>query len=339
MVSEGKEIYIIAEAGINHNGDLDIARGLVTDAFDSGCDAIKFQSFNPDEFVGDRSLMITYQDGKGRVIEESQYEFFKKVMLPDDWHFELSSYCKKIGIDFLSSAADPYYVDILEKLNVPYIKIASEDIINYKLLKYLALKEMPVILSTGMADEEEITSALNLLQGSRHIILLHCVSSYPTKIEEANVLRMVTLKEKFGMDVGYSDHTIGPICCLTAAALGAKIIEKHFTLDKSMKGPDHKIALNPSEMKDMVANIREIDICRGDGELKYRACEEEGRGKYRRTIVASRDLFKGNIISAEDLDYKRTGRGLHPRETEKLIGKTLNCDKKCNEIIETGDVL
>ena len=339
MESQVKEAYIIAEAGINHNGDLDIARRLVIDAFDSGCDAIKFQSFNPDEFIGDRSLMITYQDEKGRVIEESQYEFFKRVMLPDDWHFELSSYCKEIGIDFLSSAADPYYVDILEKLNVPYIKIASEDIINYKLLKYLGLKKIPVILSTGMADEDEIRSAINLLKGSRHIILLHCVSSYPTKIEEANVLRMVTLKEKFGMDVGYSDHTIGTICCLAAATLGARIIEKHFTLDKNMEGPDHKIALNPGEMKDMVVNIRDIGLCKGNGELKYRACEEEGREKYRRTIVASRDLFKGNIISTEDLDYKRTGRGLHPRETANLIGKKLNCDKRFNEIIEMGDVL
>lgn len=327
--------YIIAEIGSNFNGSLQIAKESIKVAKECGADAVKFQTFKAEEFVANKELTYTYTNAEGKQMIESQYDMFKKLELKDDWHHILNEYAKSLDIDFMSSAADKRAVDLLIDLKVPAIKFASEDLINVNLLEYTAKKKYPIILSTGMADEFEISNALKIFEKekSEQIILMHCVSQYPTKDENAGLNRINALKDKYPYVIGYSDHTEGWLAPVLSVGIGSRIIEKHFTLDKNLPGPDHKMATNPEEFNEMVKKIRLAEKMLGQKSLNYQKVEEKARIEFRRSIVAKKDLKKGTIITNDMLAFKRPGEGLKPYEKNNVIGKTLTKDILENEKI------
>ncbi|MCB0335412.1 MAG: N-acetylneuraminate synthase family protein [Bdellovibrionales bacterium] len=289
---------------------------------------VKFQSFKADEFVADRSLEYTYALADGTQITESQYDMFKRVELPDAWHGRLRAYADAKHTLFLSSAADRQAVDLLIEVGAPAIKLASEDLINVELLEYVAGKGVPTILSSGMADEREIEIALDFFvqANNPHVILLHCVSEYPTKLEDLNLGRILALRSRFDLLVGLSDHTVGTKAAIAARALGIVYIEKHFTTDTTRRGPDHAMSADPAVLAELCRNIRETEAMLGDGRLSYQAVEEYGRVNFRRSIVAKRDIQAGEVLTKELIHYKRPGQGLKPYEQSLILGKRINKD-------------
>jgi len=332
--------YIIAEIGINFNGDLDIAKKSIDAASEAGADAVKFQTFSADEFVADKNLKYTYETYDGKKITENQYDIFKRNELPDEWHQVLQRHSKECEVEFLSSVADIHAVDLLDTLNVSAFKIASEDLINIELIKYLSTKDRPVILSTGMADSHEIDNAVTLIESSGvgNLILLHCVSAYPTPISSCNLNRIKALKTAYKCPVGYSDHTEGHASSVLAIGMGICMIEKHFTLDNKMEGPDHKFSQNPEQFKKLVQQIRESESMLGKNSLHYGEIEEISRKEYRRSIVAYRNIECGEIISKEMLAYKRPCSGLKPYEKNLIMGKKTNKNISRNSKITLNDV-
>lgn len=330
-----KQTYIIAEIGSNFNGDLEIAKKSIDAAVDCGANAVKFQTFKADEFVADKNLTYTYQTLTGEMVTETQYEMFKKLELPDEWHFELNQYANSKNVDFLSSAADRNAVDLLIELKVPIIKLASEDLINIALIEYVASKRYPTMLSTGMADEYEIDNALDIFEknGSNDVIILHCVSQYPTPVKDASLARISALK-KYNIPVGYSDHTEGWLAPMLSIAYGTCVIEKHFTLDKKLPGPDHKMAADPREFKKLVEMVRLAELIHGNETLHFHPSEQEARFEFRRSIVVKKDISKGTVIKENMLAYKRPGQGLKPYQKDLIIGKTLILDVKLNQQIK-----
>jgi N,N'-diacetyllegionaminate synthase len=322
VLKPGKPPYVVAEIGVNHNGDLQLARQTIDAAARAGADAVKFQTFHAEEFMADRDLVYEYESG-GRTVRESMYEMFKRLELPVAWHEELRDYARAQGLDFFSSASDTAAVDLLLDLGVPVLKIASEDLINLPLVRYITHKRVPVVLSTGMADEAEIDQAVSLLRdgGCKDLLLLHCVSLYPVPDGEANLLRMVSLREKYGAPVGYSDHTLGIEAATGAAALGAVFIEKHFTLDRALPGPDHALSSAPAELAALVASVRKVAQQRGSPDLKPSRGELAARRDFRRSVVAAVDIPEGAILTHEMLALKRPGTGIAPRQLEELVGK------------------
>jgi len=339
--TNNSETYIIAEIGSNFNGSLELAKKSIKSAADCGANAVKFQTFKADEFIADKDLTYTYFDNAGNKITESQYDMFKRLELKNEWHYKLAQYSNSLGVDFFSSAADTNAVDLLIDLKVPFIKFASEDLINVNLLEYAAKKNYPVILSTGMANEFEISNAVNIF--SRHdsskIILLHCVSQYPTKLENAALNRISALKEKYDYIVGYSDHTEGWLAPVLAVAIGAKVIEKHFTIDKNLEGPDHKMSSNPTEFSEMVRMIRMTEKTTGIKTLNYQSVEQNARTEFRRSIVAKENLKKGTVLTENMLAYKRPGNGLKPYEKNLILNKKLNTDIEKNQQIFLNSVI
>jgi N,N'-diacetyllegionaminate synthase len=332
--------YIVAEIGVNHNGSMELARTAIKAAAQSGADAVKFQTFKSDEFMANSSHPYKYVSN-GKNVSESMYGMFKRLELRDEWHAELQIYAHNQGVEFLSSAADPESVDLLCSLGVPAIKIASEDIINYPLLEYAGKAKIPLILSTGMADKEEIDSAVDMVirAGCPTLMLLHCVSVYPTPDEDAHIMRIVSLRQRYGFPVGYSDHTRGIEASIAAAALGAVLIEKHFTLDRSMEGPDHALSSDPDELHRLTAAVRKVARQRGEETLVYSRSEEKARKMFRRSIVAAVDIPKGAIIDRSMLSLKRPGTGLHPRDVDLLVRKQTRRAISQNEQITKDDVV
>ena len=297
--SEQIPAFIIAEAGINHNGDIETAKKLVKAAKETGADAIKFQSYHTEEFVG---------------VNSKNYQLFKDLELSEDEFAELHELSLKEGIEFISTPLDLSYVDVLDRMNVPAFKIASGDLTFIPLLQRVAGTGKPIILSTGMSTIGEIDRAVRTIReaGNDNIILLHCISAYPTPYNEVNLRAIKLLRDVFSLPSGYSDHTIGIQIPIAAVALGAKVIEKHFTLDKDMEGPDHKLSADPKEFTEMVDGIRIIEAARGDGYKRPMPCEEAGRFSGRRGIVSTVDLKDGDIISKRLLNYKRPATGIEP---------------------------
>lgn len=310
--------YIIAEIGNNHNGKYSLAKKSIIAAANCGANAVKFQSYSSEEFMSNKNLIYKYKTFRG-VKKEKMYKMFQRLEFKKEWYIPLFSLCKKLKIDFLSSAADILSINILKKIGCKTIKLASEDIINYPLLKYLSKKKIHVILSTGMADENEIKAALKIL-GKCKVSLLHCVSLYPTEEKELNLNRMLQLK-KFGKVVGFSDHSVGERAPLTAVAMGAKIIEKHFTLSKKLIGPDHLVSMDPKNFKNLINSVRKCEIMLGDGKITPDKKEYSMRKKFRRSIVAKTDIKKGQKILKSMIALKRPGTGLHPKYLDKVIGK------------------
>jgi N-acetylneuraminate synthase len=321
----GESPYVIAEIGSNHNGDMNLCRQLIDAAKKSGVDAVKFQSWTDSTLVSrsEYEKNTTYVDTKRHF--GSLEEMVKAYQFTPEQHYEISAYCLEHGVQFLSSAFSEKEVDLLESLDVPMHKIASMDINNYRLLKYIGQTGKPVALSTGMASLGEIEKAVHLLQENccGQIILLHCISIYPPDYRDIHLRNIPMLEQAFGLPVGFSDHSMGISIPLAAVALGACMIEKHFTLDRDMEGWDHWISATPEEMKGIVEEGRNITQALGVSVRTVSQDELEKRKKFRRCIVAARDLPKGHKIGFDDVDFKRPGDGIHPEELSYVLGRSI----------------
>ncbi len=316
----GDSIFIVAEVGVNHNGSLKRALRMVDEAARSGADAVKFQTFTPELLVSKQAPKANYQKGSSR---KNQLEMLERLALSHEDFLELSKRAEKRRILMLSTPFDEESVDFLETLNLPAYKIGSGDLTNLPLIEHVAKKGKPVILSTGMGTLDEVRRAVAAIreQGNQRIVLLQCVSSYPSKPAASNLRVMQTLRETFHVPVGFSDHTLGIEVSLAAAALGAVVIEKHFTLSRKLKGPDHKASLEPEEFKQMVGGVRRVEEALGKPEKVPTEEEMEMRLVSRRSIVASRDIGKGEAITREMLAMKRPGTGIQPSDLPALLGK------------------
>jgi len=334
LIGEEEHCFIIAEAGVNHNGNVELAKKLIDTAKDAGADAVKFQTFKAENVVIKNAEKTEYQK-ETTGAEESQYDMIKKLELTEYDFKELADYAKKRGILFLSSPFDKGSVDLLDGMNVPAFKIASGEITNFPLLRYIASKGKPIILSTGMSTLGEVEEALNVIgsEGVEDVILLHCVSNYPARIEDVNLRAMETLKQAFKLPVGFSDHTLGITASIAAVALGACVIEKHFTLDRNLPGPDHKASLEPDELKEMVKAIRDIEKALGNGIKRPAKDEEEIKKVARRSIVAKVDIPEGAIITENMLGVKRPGTGIAPKYIDRIVGRKAKENIRNDELV------
>lgn len=330
--------FIIAEAGVNHNGDINIAKRLIDKAYEAGADAIKFQTFKAENLVTENAPKAEYQ--KDTTGDGNQLEMLKSLELSIKDHIELKKYCEEKGIIFISTPFDFESVDLLEEIDVSLYKVSSGDLTNLPLLKYISSKNKPIILSTGMANLGEVEEAIETIfeTGNNKLILLHCTSNYPTEYEDVNLRAMITMKEAFKLPVGYSDHTNGIEVPIAAVTLGAKVIEKHFTLDRKMDGPDHKASLEPDELKTMVKSIRNIEKALGDGIKRCRKSEENTKSVARKSIVADRDINKGEVITINDISFKRPEFGLKPKYVNFIIDKKARRNIRKNEFITFYDI-
>jgi N-acetylneuraminate synthase len=331
--------YIIAEAGVNHNGSLETALQMVDSAKACGCDCIKFQTFKTERLVTKAAKKADYQILNTKN-EDSQFLMLKALELTYDDFFKIKKYCDKIEIDFMSTPFDSESVDLLEKLGISIYKMSSGDITNKILLEYVADKHKPIIISTGMCTMEEVREAVRWIEqrNNRQITMLHCTSNYPAPYDEVNMNAMLTLKQEFKYNVGYSDHTKGIAIPVMAVAMGAAVIEKHFTLDKSMEGPDHKASLDIGELKNMVEAIRNVEAAKGDGIKKPTDSEWNTREIARKSIVIKHDMKKGECLSMEDMDIKRPGTGIPPKYIDMVIGKCLVRDVEAEGILKFEDI-
>lgn len=321
-IGSGEPVFIIAEAGVNHNGDVNLAKQLIDEAVVAGADAIKFQTFHTDNIVTCTAEKAGYQK-KSTLSDESQYEMLKKLELADDVFRELSDYAKKRKILFLSTPFDAESVDLLDQIDVPSFKIPSGEITNFPLLKIIAEKKKTIILSTGMATLGEVEDAFHYLKicGAEDIILLHCTTSYPASMHSVNLRGMETLRCAFQVPVGYSDHTAGITIPIAAVAMGACVLEKHFTIDRRLSGPDHEASLEPQELHAMVKAIRDVEMATGNG-IKGPNDEEVAIKKIvRRSIVARCDIHAGDILKESNLAIKRSGTGIEPKFYESILHK------------------
>ena len=326
--------YIIAEAGVNHNGSIDLAFKLVDAAKRAGADCIKFQTFKSENLVSHNAQKAEYQ--KDTTGEGSQVEMLKGLELSYDEFLALKDYCDKIDICFLSTPFDFDSIEFLKSIDMPFWKIPSGEITNYPYLVSLAKTGKPVVMSTGMCEMEEIRAAINVLKenGTKDISLLHCNTEYPTPFSDVNLRAMQTMRDIFGLEVGYSDHTKGIEVPIAAVALGASIIEKHFTLDRNMEGPDHKASLEPDELAEMVTSIRNIEKALGDGNKTPSSSEMKNITVARKSIVAAMNINAGEMLTEDNLTVKRPGTGISPMKWNKVLGTRAIRDFKEDELIE-----
>ena len=341
IVPTEKRCVIIAEAGVNHNGDLGMAKELVRQAAEAGADYVKFQTFSTDKLVTRTAKQAAYQKQNLQSgDDDSQYNMLKKLELSHEDHYELIKTCNYYGIRFLSTAFDnDNLVFLMKELNLDCIKIPSGELTNYPYLRLAAQLDKPIILSTGMAVLDEIIATVDLLEKfgvpREHLYILHCTTEYPALVAEANLRAMDTIAEATGCKVGYSDHTMGIDISVAAAARGAAVIEKHFTLDRGLPGPDHPASLEPDELKRMVIAIRNVQRALGDGVKKPASSREEGnRNAARKSIVASRPIAAGEVFTEENLTTKRPGTGISPMRWPEIIGKTAKRAFAENDLIE-----
>ena len=334
---KAERAFVIAEAGVNHNGNKDFAIKLIEAAVKAKADAVKFQTFNAEKLVTLNARIADYQKKASNHQQETQYQMLKKLELKQNDFVELKSYCDSKNIEFMTTPFDieSLYltVDLLKR-----VKIASGEITNYPLLKEIAVQGKPIILSTGMCNVQEIHDAFNVLlkngASEEQITLLHCNTEYPTPFNDVNLKAMQALKNEFNVDVGYSDHTKGIEVPIAAAALGAKFIEKHFTLDRNMKGPDHAASLEPDELKKMVNSIRNVEIALGAQEKKVSRSEEKNKTIARKSIVASKDIKKGEMLTEKNLTTKRPANGISPMEWDSIVGTIANRNYSRDEMID-----
>lgn len=335
-------VIVIAEAGVNHNGSIEIAKQLVDKAAEAGADFIKFQTFKSEKLVSKYARQADYQKRNiGKKSDDSQLSMLKKLELSEEDHLELMDYCQKKGIKFFSTAFDLESIDYLHSLNLGLWKIPSGEITNYPYIKKIAGYREPVILSTGMCELSDIKSAYKVLANNgirkEQITILHCNTEYPTPYEDVNLRAMTALKDEFNVEVGYSDHTKGIEVPIAAVALGATVIEKHFTLDRNMEGPDHKASLEPDELKAMVSAIRHIEQALGSGHKTVSESERKNITIARKSIVAACDIKAGEIFTEENLTVKRPGNGISPMKWEEVIGLKAIRNFAEDEIIEVED--
>lgn len=327
-------IKIIAEAGVNHNGSIFLARQMVEAAKEAGADYVKFQTFRPQQMVSRYAEKASYQKeatGGG----ESQLEMLKQLALREEDFVQLAGVCREVGIGFLSTPFDLESIDFLDSLAMDFWKLPSGEVTNLPYLLRIAATGKPVVMSTGMCTMEEIDCALSWLkrEGAGGITLLHCNTQYPTPMADVNLRAMHTLRERFGLPVGYSDHTQGIEVPIAAAALGAQVIEKHFTLDRTMEGPDHAASLEPKELSAMVRGIRHVEEALGDGIKQPTRSEQENIAVARKSIVARRSISRGEVFSEENLTVKRPGSGISPMHWFELLGREAERDFAEDELI------
>ena len=334
-----KHTIIIAEAGVNHNGSIDMAKQLVLKAKEAGVDYIKFQTFKASKLVTKSAKQAEYQQKNIGNGEDSQYQMLKKLELSPEEHQILINYCNELGIKFFSTAFDFDSIDYLNSLDLGLWKIPSGEVTNYPFLKRIAAYNEKTILSTGMCDMQDVKNAVEALYknglSKENLILLHCNTEYPTPFEDVNLKAMDALRSEFGVEVGYSDHTKGIEVPIAAVALGATVIEKHFTLDRTLPGPDHKASLEPDELKAMVSAIRNIEkAVGGDGTKHVSESERKNIAIARKSIVAACDIKAGEVLTEDNLTVKRPGSGISPMCWEEVIGKKAKHDFSEDDLIE-----
>jgi len=322
VIGVGRRVFIIAEAGVNHNGDMELARQLVDAAAAAGADAVKFQTFKAEKVVGSSARQARYQV-KNTGVEESQLAMIRRLELDADRTALLREYCTRVGIEFLSTPFDEESADLLESLDVPAFKVGSGELTNHPFLSYLAGKGLPLLVSTGMANMKETEIAVAAIKeaGGRELCLLHCVSAYPAPPGESNLRAMTELRREFGVPVGWSDHTLGLHITVAAVALGASVVEKHFTLDRKLPGPDHAASLEPEELAALVCQVREVESALGDGVKQCMPSERDTAAVARRSVHAAIDLATGHVLDAGDFQLLRPGTGIGANEIERLVGR------------------
>ncbi len=332
---------IIAEAGINHDGDFEKAKKMIDVAANAGANYVKFQSFKHDKLVTPTAVTSSYIKA-GSYAGESFADLLRRLELSMEDHRALRAYCDIKGIKFLSTAFDSQSFDLLLDLGIDVVKVASGDITNIPFLRYMAKAQLPMLVSTGMATLGEIEQAIEAISGMEHndkIILLHCIAWYPAEIETTNLRYMNTLKSAFGYPVGYSDHTLGLNMSIAARAMGAQLIEKHFTLDSKQFGPDHAASINPAELALLVKGVREVEVGLGSTKRQFGPKEISQRQVHRRSIVARRAIVRGEIFSEENLTIKRPGTGLPPRHWENILGKRAAMDIGPEQLLDWPDII
>lgn len=330
----GEPCFIVAEIGINHNGDMDLAKKTIDAAAENGADAVKVQNYRTEDFIGDRDLTFEYES-QGETVEETQWEMFKRCELSQDDLKMLADYCDKQDIAFFSTPTGPEGVEELVDLGVPLLKNGSDYLVHLPLIERMAETGIPTILSTGMATAAEIDEAVRAYREAdgEDLILLHCVSTYPAPLDEINLRQIETLRDAFGVPVGFSDHTDGIAAPVTATALGASVIEKHFTLDRNLPGPDHRFSMDPDQLSDLVGTVRGAEASLGEPQIRPSETEEQSREEFRLSCVASRALEAGHELAREDIRFQRPGTGLAPKHVDLLVDRELISD------VEKGDVL
>jgi N,N'-diacetyllegionaminate synthase len=337
ILPEVRPTLIIAEAGVNHNGDLALARQLVDIAAESGADLVKFQTFTAKTLVSDKAKRADYQIRNEGDSSDTQYSMLQRLELGQEAHVSLIDHCNECGIGFFSTGFDLDSLDFLNKLGLQQFKVPSGEITNLPYLRRVASFRRNIILSTGMATLGEIEAAIEAIEGAglsrERITLLHCTTEYPAPFEEINLRAISTLRQAFGVEVGYSDHTEGIEISLAAVALGATIIEKHFTVDRSLPGPDHAASLEPDELKELVRGVRRIEVALGSPEKRRTASETKNMVVARKSIVASRAIAAGELFSDENLTVKRPGSGISPMRWDEIVGSAAPRDFLVDEEI------
>lgn len=333
-----KHTLIIAEAGVNHNGSIELAKQLVDAAAEAGVDYIKFQTFKAENLVTKTAQQAEYQKKNIGNSSDSQYSMLKKLELSQSDHEQLIKYCQIKGVNFFSTAFDFDSIDYLASLNLPLWKIPSGEITNFPYIRKIAQLGKPIIISTGMCDSSDIHNAVDTLikfgVPKDQLTILHCNTEYPTPFIDVNLRAMQSIKNEFGVKVGYSDHTKGIEVPIAAVALGAEVIEKHFTLDRNLPGPDHKVSLEPNELKTMVSAIRNIEQALGNGEKRVSPSEKKNIAIVRKSIVAAKKIQKGERLTEDNLTVKRPGTGINPIQWENVIGTKAIRDFAEDELIE-----
>lgn len=330
--NQGNFTFIIAEIGVNHNGDINLAKKMIKSASECGVDAVKFQTFKSEELVTENARTADYQEENTN--ENSQLAMLKKLELTFDNFKELKDYALKNNVMFISSPFDFKSVDLLETLDVPLYKLGSGELNNFELIDYVQKTNKPIIISTGMATLDEIKETYDFIENKDNLIILHCITGYPTSFKEANLNFIKTLQKEFDVPIGFSDHSPGIELPIAAVALGACVVEKHFTLDKNLEGPDHKASLNPKEFKAMVDAIRNVEVAMGDGVRKFSDNELEIKKVARKSIVLNQDVSEDMIIERRMLSIKRPGTGIPPKFIDDVVGKKLIKDLKANNVLK-----
>lgn len=329
--------YIIAEVGVNHNGDMNLAKKLIDIAVECGADAVKFQTFKAEKLVSRKAQQAEYQVTNLKN-KTSQYEMLKKLELKFEDFIILKEYCETKGIEFISTPFDIESAVFLKDIGVHAMKIGSGDLTNIPFLQEIDKLGIPVILSTGMSNLNEVEEAVNALSNTQ-VALLHCTSNYPAPFEDVNLKAMLTLETSFNKIVGYSDHTLGNEISISAVTLGAKIIERHFTLDQNLPGPDHKASLEPQDLLNLVKSIRNVEISLGDGIKRCMPSERSTLQVARKSLIALRDIKEGEVFNHENLGIKRPGCGIEPKFLPLLLGKTARKTIKADETLTWDEVL
>ena len=335
------KVLIIAEAGVNHNGNLELAKKLIDVAAKAGVDIVKFQTFKADKLVSRTAKKADYQGRNINDGDDSQYSMLKKLEIPDDWYNTLIEHCKISGVEFLSTGFDEDSVDFLEDLGSPLYKIPSGEITNLPYLRHVAKKGKPVILSTGMATLDEIAEAMKAMESvglsREELTVLHCNTEYPTPMKDVNLLAMLNIRDTLKVKVGYSDHTLGIEVPIAAVALGAQVIEKHFTLDRTMSGPDHLASLEPAELAAMVKAIRNIEqAVSGSGTKEPSSSEAKNMAIARKSVHIRADVRAGTALTLDHLIMRRPGDGISPMEIDRLLGRRVIVDIEADSKLEWG---